>query len=290
MGLGKTLQATSIIACSLAEQAAAQLKAETAATGAGSAAAPGAPVTAAAALAAAAGQGLLPSLVVCPSTLVAHWAHEIEKYVGPGVLSPLPILGTPADRAKAQKRLPKHQVAIISYDALRTDVEWAVSVAWDYVILDEGHVIRSTKSKVAQAVKKLVAQHRLILSGTPIQNNALELWSLFDFLMPGFLGSKYGKERTGVQGQRDTDGVIDRLHSSSQTYGLVCCTRCHAGSLLTMEGLSFCVWKMLIQYCTGFLKTCWSCPVWCQWGEHESKAAVNKMVAYLYFAHPGFRS
>jgi TATA-binding protein-associated factor len=185
MGLGKTLQATSIMACSLAEQAAARIKAEAAVrTG------PGPPVTAAAALAAASGQGLLPSLVVCPSTLVAHWAHEIQKYIGPGVLSPLPILGTPAERAAAQKRLPKHQVAIISYEALRTDVEWAVSVAWDYVILDEGHVIRSTKSKVAQAVKKLVAQHRLILSGTPIQNNALELWSLFDFLMPGFLGSK----------------------------------------------------------------------------------------------------
>jgi len=61
---------------------------------------------------------------------------------------------------------------------------------WNYCVLDEGHLIKNPKAKTSQAVKSLKSYHRLILSGTPIQNNVLELWSLFDFLMPGFLGSE----------------------------------------------------------------------------------------------------
>lgn len=147
-----------------------------------------------------------PSLVVCPSTLVAHWAHEISKYVAPEVLRPLVILGPPSERAAAQKQLSDHDVAILSYEALRSDVAWAAAQQWDYVILDEGHVIRNPKSKLAQAVKRLQAQHRLVLSGTPIQNSALELWGLFDFLMPGLLGG--GAPCRGLEGAMESCHVI----------------------------------------------------------------------------------
>nr|XP_025700180.1 helicase SWR1 isoform X1 [Arachis hypogaea] len=61
---------------------------------------------------------------------------------------------------------------------------------WNYCILDEGHIIKNAKSKVTLAIKQLKAQHHLILSGTPIQNNIMDLWSLFDFLMPRFLGTE----------------------------------------------------------------------------------------------------
>ena len=64
------------------------------------------------------------------------------------------------------------------------------SFLWNYCVLDEGHVIRNTKTKVSQSIRALRANNRLILSGTPIQNSATELWSLFDFLMPGYLGSE----------------------------------------------------------------------------------------------------
>lgn len=63
-------------------------------------------------------------------------------------------------------------------------------VKWNYCILDEGHIVKNSKTKCSKAIKQLRANHRLILSGTPIQNNVLELHSLFDFLMPGFLGSE----------------------------------------------------------------------------------------------------
>lgn len=93
------------------------------------------------------------SLVVCPSTLVGHWAHEVNKYVDSSVLKPLAVSGTPAERAAAVRRLQGPEgfnVVVISYESLRSDVDWAAGVVWDYVILDEGHVIRSTKSKLAQ--------------------------------------------------------------------------------------------------------------------------------------------
>ncbi|GAQ92366.1 hypothetical protein KFL_009950010, partial [Klebsormidium nitens] len=186
MGLGKTLQATAIVAAAAAERAAARARMP------------------------APDNAPLPSLVVCPPTLVGHWAFEIEKFVGEKVLSPLQYQGSPAERARARALFPRHSVVVMSYDSLRKDVEELEGVAWLYVILDEGHVIKNAKSKIAEAAKRVRAEHRLILSGTPIQNNVLELWSLFDFLMPGFLGTerefnaKYGKPLAAARNPKCT--------------------------------------------------------------------------------------
>lgn len=79
---------------------------------------------------------------------------------------------------------------VASYDIVRKDITFFSTIKWNYVILDEGHIIKNGKTRTSIAIKGLVANHRLILSGTPIQNNVLELWSLFDFLMPGFLGTE----------------------------------------------------------------------------------------------------
>jgi TATA-binding protein-associated factor len=84
----------------------------------------------------------------------------------------------------------KHDVIITSYDIVRNDVEALKAFDWNYCVLDEGHIIKNPKAKLTQAIKSLRTMKRLILSGTPIQNNVLELWSLFDFLMPGFLGTE----------------------------------------------------------------------------------------------------
>lgn len=71
---------------------------------------------------------------------------------------------------------------------LRSDLKFFGDLHWNWCVLDEGHVIKNHKSQLAVAVKKVHANHRLVLSGTPIQNNVLDLWSLFDFLMPGYMG------------------------------------------------------------------------------------------------------
>ncbi|RKP10325.1 hypothetical protein THASP1DRAFT_11354, partial [Thamnocephalis sphaerospora] len=130
----------------------------------------------------------LPSLVVCPPTLTGHWRHEIKNFVS--VLSPMVYSGPPAERIRLQSEFAKHDVVIMSYDILRNDIEHLGQYNWNYCILDEGHMIKNAKAKLTLAVKRVKANHRLILSGTPIQNNVLELWSLFDFLMPGFLGTE----------------------------------------------------------------------------------------------------
>ncbi|TKA23860.1 hypothetical protein B0A50_06995 [Salinomyces thailandicus] len=130
----------------------------------------------------------LPSLIVCPPTLTGHWKQEIRTYAP--FLNAVAYAGPPAERGKVRSELATADVVITSYDIARNDVEILAALNWNYCVLDEGHLIKNPKAKVAQAVKRFLTNHRLILSGTPIQNNVLELWSLFDFLMPGFLGTE----------------------------------------------------------------------------------------------------
>lgn len=130
----------------------------------------------------------LPSLIVCPPTLSGHWQQELRTYAP--FLKAVAYVGPPSERGKVRDRLLDADVVITSYDICRNDADILGPVAWNYCVLDEGHLIKNPKAKTTMAVKKLVSNHRLILSGTPIQNNVLELWSLFDFLMPGFLGTE----------------------------------------------------------------------------------------------------
>lgn len=131
-----------------------------------------------------------PSLVVCPPTLTGHWCYEVEKFCSKEHLSPLHYTGSPSERQRLQVLLKKHNLVVASYDIIRNDFEFFLSHHWNYCVLDEGHIIKNSKTKLSKVIKQLKSDHRVILSGTPIQNNVLELWSLFDFLMPGFLGSE----------------------------------------------------------------------------------------------------
>ena len=141
----------------------------------------------------------LPSLVICPPTLTGHWYYEVKKFCDPHDITPLQYSGAPSIRSRLQEMVSAQSLIIASYDIVRNDIDFFSSVIWNYCILDEGHIIKNTRTKITKAVKQLRANHRLILSGTPIQNNVIELWSLFDFLMPGFLGTEkqfheqYGK-------------------------------------------------------------------------------------------------
>ncbi|KAI9276261.1 hypothetical protein BY458DRAFT_554739 [Sporodiniella umbellata] len=129
-----------------------------------------------------------PSLVICPPTLTGHWYHEILNYCDN--LKPLLYTGGPNERKKIRASFKNFNVVIMSYDIIRNDIDELEPLYWNYCILDEGHIIKNGKTKITKAIKTLKSNHRLILSGTPIQNNVLELWSLFDFLMPGFLGTE----------------------------------------------------------------------------------------------------
>lgn len=141
----------------------------------------------------------MPSLVVCPPTLTGHWVDEVSKFCTKEYLNPLHYTGPPTERMRLQHQVKKHNLVVASYDVVRNDIDFFRNIKFNYCILDEGHVIKNGKTKLSKAIKQLAANFRVILSGTPIQNNVLELWSLFDFLMPGFLGTerqfaaRYGK-------------------------------------------------------------------------------------------------
>ncbi|RVE49547.1 hypothetical protein evm_005775 [Chilo suppressalis] len=132
----------------------------------------------------------LPSLVVCPPTLTGHWVFEVNKFIPSKFLNPLQYVGPPVERERLRAHVRHHNLIVASYDIVRKDIDFFSSIKWNYCVLDEGHVIKNGKTKAFKAIKQLIANHRLILSGTPIQNNVLELWSLFDFLMPGLLGTE----------------------------------------------------------------------------------------------------
>jgi TATA-binding protein-associated factor len=128
--------------------------------------------------------------VICPPTLTGHWVYEIDKFISSTYINPLHYHGPPTERNKLRPQFKQHNLVVASYDIVRNDIDFFSTIRWNYCILDEGHIIKNGKTKISRAMKELRCNHRLILSGTPIQNNVLELWSLFDFLMPGFLGTE----------------------------------------------------------------------------------------------------
>ncbi|VDL18687.1 unnamed protein product [Hymenolepis diminuta] len=168
------------------------------------------------------------SLVVCPATLCSHWQEEVLKFVPDrNILMPVIYAGNVDQRTGLQLSiLERCNLLITTYEVVRADVEFFQQTFWEYIILDEGHIIRNTKSKISSAVKKLKARHRLILTGTPIQNRVNDLWSLFDFLMPGFLApsetafnSRFGRPilltrdpKATPQLQRAGQKALDDLH------------------------------------------------------------------------------
>eukprot|EP01047_Picozoa_sp_COSAG01_P021874 COSAG01_NODE_1282_length_10921_cov_8.334319_4_plen_317_part_00 len=131
----------------------------------------------------------VPSLVVCPSSLVSHWHDEAMKHCGKQFRA-LQYIGPPRKRQTLRAMFRTMDLVIMSYETARVDAGHLEECHFNYGVLDEGHTIRNSRSQTSQAVKRLKCNHRLILSGTPIQNNLKELWSLFDFLMPDFLGSQ----------------------------------------------------------------------------------------------------
>lgn len=130
----------------------------------------------------------LPTLIVCPPSLTGHWEQEFNQYAP--FLKIVVYAGGPSVRNVLRSQLSLCDIVVTSYDVVRNDIEFLSDRNYNYCVLDEGHIIKNSNSKLTKSVKKISANHRLILSGTPIQNNVLELWSLFDFLMPGFLGSE----------------------------------------------------------------------------------------------------
>jgi len=129
-----------------------------------------------------------PSLIVCPKSVIGHWRREIQR-VYPNI-SVYPYVGESRDAHRFTWRKPT--IFVTTYATMSRDLDFLSKIPFFFVVLDEGTRIKNPDVKRAVAAKALNAAHRLVLSGTPIENRPVELWSIFDFLMKGHLGS-YGR-------------------------------------------------------------------------------------------------
>jgi superfamily II DNA or RNA helicase len=129
--------------------------------------------------------GLVPMLVICPTSLVFNWVAEAQKFTPE--LKVLALHGP--DRHARFDEIAASDLVVTSYALIRRDAEKYRSREFDTVVLDEAQHIKNRQTQNAKAVKAVRAKHRLVLTGTPLENSVLDLWSIFDFLMPGYLGT-----------------------------------------------------------------------------------------------------
>ncbi len=127
------------------------------------------------------------ALVVCPASLVLNWESEANRFAPQ--LKTLALIGSQEERADKLAHISDYDLVITSYDILKRDQEEYSSLVFDFLIVDEAQYIKNARTQNAKAVKEIRAKNRLALTGTPIENSLAELWSIFDFLMPGFLFS-----------------------------------------------------------------------------------------------------
>ena len=153
-----------------------------------------------------------PSLIVCPTSLVRNWESESEKFTP--WMKTLVISGP--DRADDFPKIDSSDIVITSYALLQRDFDEAwLGRDLNAVVLDEAQHIKNRQTKNAKAVKMLSSQKRLVLTGTPVENSVADVWSIFDFLMPGYLGDyesfKLGYEEPIAGGGSAAEDALARL-------------------------------------------------------------------------------
>lgn len=149
------------------------------------------------------------SLIIVPSSLMYNWKKEFEKFT-PKV-KVLIISGSKEKRDALIAEKSEYDVIITSYPLIRRDLEYYLDNNFDYCILDEGQYIKNPDTKTAKFVKKIQSEHRLVLTGTPIENNLIELWSIFDFVLPNYLKDKKTFNKEFVKKERENHEKLVRL-------------------------------------------------------------------------------
>ncbi len=127
-----------------------------------------------------------PNLIVAPNSVVFNWSHELTKFAPS--LRIFQQVGQ--NRPRSSESFNKYDIVLTTYGTLRRDVTFIKDFTYNYIILDESQNIKNPASQTAKATRILQCRHRLVLTGTPIENNTLELWSQMAFLNPGLLGSR----------------------------------------------------------------------------------------------------
>jgi superfamily II DNA or RNA helicase len=128
-----------------------------------------------------------PSLVICPASVLHNWRREAERFTPH--LKVL-VLESGSARHGLRKQIPQHDIIVTNYALLRRDLEELQKFQFRAIILDEAQFIKNPGAQVTQSVKQLKSEHRLALTGTPLENRLLDLWSIVDFVQPGYLNTQ----------------------------------------------------------------------------------------------------
>ncbi|MFM1572945.1 SNF2-related protein [Helcococcus ovis] len=132
---------------------------------------------------------MLHSLTICPASLVLNWKSEFSKFSDINEL--LVIHGNKESRIVKISNI-KDEIVITSYDYIKRDIDLYKEIKFDTLVIDEAQYIKNYKTKVSKTIKQIISEYKIAFIGTPIENTLLELWSIFDFLMRGYL-FKYEK-------------------------------------------------------------------------------------------------
>ena len=153
--------------------------------------------------------GKLPSIIVVPRSVVFNWVDEAKKFTPK--IRVLPYAGP--DRDQYHKRFDDFDLIVTSYGLMRRDIDVLRETKFDYAVLDEAQAIKNPQSQSAKAARLLNANHRLALTGTPIENHLGDLWSIFEYLNPGMLGSssRFADLIRGATSPRGVTRRSDRL-------------------------------------------------------------------------------
>ena len=153
------------------------------------------------------------SIVVCPSSLYINWEKEISKFAPD--LKTCVIFGNATKRQEKIRKIKDYDVVITSYDLLKRDIDSYKDFNFRFIIADEAQYIKNNNTKNAKALKELKGTTRFALTGTPIENSLAEIWSIFDFCMPGYLFS-YTKFKAKFESRIIKDEDKEALNSLSK--------------------------------------------------------------------------
>ena len=130
-----------------------------------------------------------PTLLVCPTSVMGNWGKEVKKFAP--TLKFLEYHGDKRPKGKAfTEAVNTHDIVITSYSLIHRDIKLLKAVEWQIIVLDEAQNVKNSDAKQSQAVRQLETTFRIALTGTPVENRLQELWSILDFLNPGYLGNK----------------------------------------------------------------------------------------------------
>ena len=150
-----------------------------------------------------------PTLLICPTSVLGNWEREVQRFTNN--LSTLVHHGEKRKKGKPfAKQAEKYDLVITSYALAQRDATTLKTVSWEGIILDEAQNIKNPQAKQSQAVRSLEGNFRIALTGTPLENRLSELWSILDFLNPGYLGSQQFFQRrfaTPIEKYSDRDSL-----------------------------------------------------------------------------------